>query len=67
MYQSYLCNKCKKEFIALTECINNNTGYMSCAYCGCRSIKRTGKYSDLNQCMEHSSYVRDNGAIKQKR
>ena len=67
MYQVFICNKCRKEFIALTECINNNTGYLSCTYCGCRGIKRIGKFNDLNKCMEHSSYIRENGAIKQKR
>ena len=67
MYQVFLCIKCKKEFIVLTECINNNSGHMSCPYCGSRNIKRTGKYTDLKQCMEHSSYKVDAGVVKQKR
>lgn len=67
MYQAFKCKKCTKEFIALTEYINSNTGYMACPYCGCRNIKHAGKFTDLNECMDHSSYVREKGAIKQKR
>lgn len=67
MYQIFICNKCRKEFIALNECINDKTDFMVCTYCGCRSIKRTGKYTYFNKCMEHSSYTRDKGAIKRKK
>ena len=69
LYQLFDCNnnRCRKEFIGITEYINNNTGFMACPYCGCRNIKRIGKYTDLRECMDHSSYVRENGAIKQKR
>lgn len=67
MYQSYLCNTCKKEFILVTDCIDSNHGYIACPYCGSRNIKHRGKYTDLNKCMEHSSYKVEGGVIKQVR
>lgn len=67
MYQVFTCKKCRKEFIALTDCINNNAGYMACCYCGSRNIKMTGKYTDLKLCMQHSSYRVEGGVIKQTR
>lgn len=67
MYKLYKC-KCKKEFILITECINENKGYLSCPYCGSKKIKEEGKYSSLNECMKnHDIYKRINGALRQIR
>lgn len=68
MYQLYKC-KCKKEFILITECIENNKGhFLNCPYCGNKKIKEEGKYNSLKECMnDHDIYKRINGALRQIR
>lgn len=64
MYQLYKC-RCKKEFILITEYIDDNH-FISCPYCGSRKIRREGKYDSLKECMNnHDIYKRINGALRQ--
>lgn len=64
MYQLYKC-RCRKEFILITECIEDNKGYLVCPYCSSRRITKEGKYNSLKECMNHSVYKRVNGSLKQ--
>jgi DNA-directed RNA polymerase subunit RPC12/RpoP len=50
--------------------INNNKlkgKYLSCPYCGFKHIKPVKETDNLRECMDHSSYKKVNGAIRQVR
>ncbi|MBU3193482.1 hypothetical protein [Clostridium algidicarnis] len=66
IYTSYSCYRCKKEFVLLTEEIENNKGYLACPYCGNRNVKKQRIADSLKECMQERSYKRKNGAIVQK-
>ena len=40
--------------------------YISCPHCGCKRIKESTVTDSLKECMEHSSYYRERGVIKQR-
>lgn len=65
----YKCNSCKKHFILLTEEVTHSeqeSRYITCPYHGShRNISVAGKYEDIEKCMEHDSYKRVKGSIKQ--
>ncbi len=62
-----ICPKCCRATIGVIREIDYTMRagrYISCMHCG---FKLEDPYKDSKQCMDHSSYVRNNGAIKQKR
>lgn len=63
-----MCKSCKKETILLSEELLNidNDRYLVCPYCCSQKITVRGAGNDLKQCMEHSSYKRVKGAIRQR-
>lgn len=65
-YTAYICNKCKKEFVLLTEEVESNRGYLVCPYCSSKHIKKQKIGDSLKECMKERAYVRVKGAIRQK-
>lgn len=63
----YICTRCGKVTAGITgeiEYTIKEGKYLSCMHCG---MKLEYPYKDINECMRHSSYERDHGAIKQRR
>lgn len=72
IYTSYLCTirKCKKEFVLLTEDveeIKHQGRYIACPYCSSKKVKKINETDSLNECMGHAVYKREKGALKQIR
>lgn len=68
IYSSYLCKRCKKQMILITEEIKESEAYgryLSCAYCGSKNIIKEKEIDDLRECMKHSSYKRIKGYLRQ--
>ncbi len=66
IYSSFLCKSCKNEFVLLTEELQNTRGYLVCPYCSSRKIKKENVADNLKECMNERSYIRINGALRQK-
>ena len=45
----------------------SNGKYLSCAYCNCKHLNKEKETNDLRECMNHNSYKRVRGAIRQVR
>lgn len=70
IYTSYKCIRCKKTSILISEEVSSTLAtdnFLSCSHCGCKKLKKENATSDLRECMKHSSYKRDHGAIRQVR
>jgi len=70
LYKSIKCKSCNGEFILLNEYVKRNSirgKYETCPYCGSRKIKNVKETDDFRECMEHSSYKREHGALRQVR
>lgn len=68
IYKVYKCIKCKNEMILLSDEIEqsiNHGKYLSCAYCNCRHLKKEKESDSIRECMRHSSYKREHGALRQ--
>lgn len=69
MEKEYLilkCRKCRKTTIVLNREIEFN-GFLVCAHCSSKKVKVVGNTDDARECMEHSAYKREKGALKQIR
>lgn len=68
MYTNYKCFGCNKESILITEEVLSTLRagkYISCSHCGCKKLKE-GKVTDnLKECMDHGSWKKVSGAIRQ--
>jgi len=69
IYTSYKCRTCSKEFILLTEDIDNmdKNKYVACPYCNSKRVSKQKETDDLRECMKERSYKKINGAIRQLR
>ncbi|MGL4730346.1 MAG: hypothetical protein ACRCW0_02025 [Clostridium sp.] len=67
VYTSYKCVGCKKEFVLLTQTVENFKGYLTCPYCNNRKIKELEMSDSLKECMSERSYKKVNGVIRQVR
>ena len=68
IYQSYSCNKCKREMILLVDQVESakqQGKYLSCAYCGTKKITKQKETDDLRECMKERRYKRVKGALRQ--
>ena len=68
IYVSYKCESCYREIILIQEDVDKaikNGKYLSCAFCNCRHLKKKCETDDLRQCMQHSYYKREHGALRQ--
>lgn len=69
-YTSYECRRCRKETILITEELKKTLvagQYISCAHCGCKNLGEEKVTEDLRECMDHASYKKVRGAIRQVR
>ncbi|EJP6471375.1 hypothetical protein NHI66_000623 [Clostridium botulinum] len=66
IYTSYICCNCRKEFVLLSEELENTRGYLVCPYCSSRKVKKENIADNLKECMQERSYKRIRGAIRQK-
>lgn len=69
IYSNYKCINCRKEFILLTDEVQeseNKNRFISCPFCSSKKIKKTKDTDSLKECMKERSYQRVNGAIRQK-
>lgn len=64
-YTSYICCKCKKEFVLLSEDVEILKGYLVCPYCTSRRVKKEKINDILKECMKEKVYKRVHGAIRQ--
>ncbi|MBY6844644.1 hypothetical protein HYI19_07490 [Clostridium botulinum] len=66
IYTSYVCCSCSNEFVLLSEDIEVMQGYLVCPYCSSRKVKKENIADNLKECMDHRSYKRVKGALRQK-
>lgn len=69
-YTSYKCRGCRKETILITEELEKTLAagkYISCSHCGCKKLEKEKVTEDLRECMDHASYKKVRGAIRQVR
>ncbi|MBA4509944.1 hypothetical protein H1057_18160 [Clostridium sporogenes] len=66
IYTSYVCCSCRKEFVLLSEDIESLKGYLVCPYCSSRKVKKENVADNLKECMQERSYIRVNGALRQR-
>ncbi|HDK7158936.1 TPA: hypothetical protein PTV68_002470 [Clostridium botulinum] len=64
IYTSYICCSCRKEFVLLSEELQNTKGYLVCPYCSSRKLKKENIADNLKECMSERSYKRINGALR---
>ena len=70
MYKCYVCKRCKKETILITEEVEDTIRrgkQPSCSHCKLSDIHEEEAVDDLRKCMDHNSYKRRHGAIRQVR
>lgn len=69
-YITYLCKTCRKEFILPTDELESNTRkgkYISCCYCGDKSVRKVRETDSIKECMKGRRYMRNkHGALVQK-
>lgn len=65
-YESYKCKSCKRTFIIIAEEMNKEH-YLKCPHCSCRDLKKVKETDDLRECISHSTYRRNHGALRQVR
>lgn len=68
-YIGYLCIRCKKEFVLLSEDVQafvSKDKYIACPYCSSKKVKKIKETDSIKECMSSRSYKRVNGAIHQK-
>ena len=69
-YTSYKCRICRKEIILITEELEKTLAAgkdISCSHCGCKNLVKEKVTEDLRECMDHASYKKVRGAIRQVR
>ena len=69
-YTNLKCRRCGKEFILITgemEDTRRYGSYISCPHCGARDPIEILKTDSIKECMNHNSYKRMNGALRQVR
>lgn len=70
VYTSYKCKSCGKEFILLSDEVQQMAlgRYLACPYCNSQRIYKEKTTDDLKECMRGRSYIRNkHGAIEQRR
>lgn len=68
IYTSYECRTCRKEFVLLTEDVEQLTPgrYVACPYCNSKHVRKQKVADNLKECMSERAYKRVKGAIRQK-
>ena len=69
-YIVYRCRTCGKHFVLFSNEVKHSeeeSTYLTCSYNGKhKDIIVCGRYESIKECMDHDSYKRINGKIKQR-
>lgn len=69
-YIVYRCNTCNKHFILLRNEVNHSEAesrYITCPFHGRhKNISVCGAYDDIEECMRHDGYKRENRRVHQR-
>ncbi len=63
-YKILTCKKCRKTTIVLTTEVNKER-YLVCSHCSSKNLREETETDNFNECMKHTSYKREHGAIRQ--
>lgn len=63
-YKIYECRACKKEVILLSHQVDSNTN-IACPFCASKSLKLQKATASIKECMDHSSYRKVHGVMRQ--
>lgn len=69
LYIAYVCKKCNKETILITNEVDDthrNNGYICCSHCGSKKLIKEKTTSDLREVIKSRSYKRVNGYMRQR-
>jgi DNA-directed RNA polymerase subunit RPC12/RpoP len=68
IYSAYECRTCKKEFVLLSEDVEQmeQGRYVVCPYCSSQRVGKQRVADSLKECMSERSYKRVHGVIRQK-
>ncbi|RII32836.1 hypothetical protein D2A34_21810 [Clostridium chromiireducens] len=70
IYKICICGKCGKTYVLINDKVEDTIKkgkYISCSHCGSQRAVKENETSDLRKCMDHSSYKKVRGAIRQVR
>ena len=69
-YIIYKCKICNRGFILFTNEVKHSeeeSSFITCPYHGKhKNIIVVGKYENIKECMDHDSFMRKGGRIKQR-
>lgn len=67
IYSAYECKTCKKEFVLLSEDVEQLAvgRYIACPYCNSKHVKKQKITDNLKECMKERSYKKVHGAVRQ--
>lgn len=70
IYTSHKCRTCKKEFVLLTEDVEEQiklNRYLVCPYCSSHRVGKGKATDSIKECMKERSYKKIHGALRQVR
>ncbi len=67
VYTGYECKTCRKEFVLLSEDVEQLAvgKYIACPYCNSKRVKKQKTTDNLKECMKERSYKKIHGALRQ--
>ena len=69
-YTTFKCKNCGRETILISGEVSSTLkygNYLVCSHCSSKKLIKINETDSIKECMEHSTYKRINGAIKQIR
>lgn len=66
LYTSLKCKNCGKDLILLNDQLLSTDNHIVCPYCSSRKITVNDGNDNLKELMEHRSYKRVRGYLKQR-
>lgn len=66
IYTSLKCKNCGKDIILLSDQLLSTDNHIGCPYCSSRKITVNDGADNLKELMNHSSYKRAHGYLRQR-
>ena len=63
-YKILICKKCRKTTIVLSAEVDSER-YLVCSHCSSKNLKEENETDNFKECMKHTAYKREHGAIRQ--
>ena len=63
-YKILICRKCRKTTIVLSAEVDSER-YLVCSHCSSKNLKEENETDNFKDCMKHTAYKREHGAIRQ--